>query len=254
MFPVSSRVESVMQRTYSASYLEREMCGRDVATFRFSKPARYTFTPGQWFRLTLRTPDGPMTETFTHSSAPSDPCIELTTRFTGSSFKRALDALRLGEKVEIAGPGGGLRLPDDLDRVAFMAGGVGITPVRSILRDAVERDVVFEDAVVFFGNRDPGCAPFIEELETMADHGVRVVPVYEDVDGMGPYESGFITADIVRRHVDVGDGRPYLVSGPPVMVEAMERVLDELGIASDQRIVERFGPSMHTVAEGNTQD
>jgi ferredoxin-NADP reductase len=182
-----------------------------------------------------------MTQTFSHSSAPSDPWLELTTRLTGTPFKRALTSLTAGDIVQVVGPGGRLSLADDVARVAFLVGGVGITPVRSTLREARFRGRVFKDALVLFGNRDESCIPFRGEFEEMSDSGVRLVNVLEEPSPEWDGERGLITAELVARYLEPDEGREYFVTGPPGMVSAMERVLDELEITPRQRMVERFG-------------
>ena len=230
-----------MIRNHDSRLLSSVPCGAEVATFRFERPEGYEYRAGQWLRLTLNTANGPETKTFTHSSAPADPHLEITTRLSGSPFKQALAALAEGDAVEISGPGGRLSLPEGASRLAFLVGGVGVTPARSLLRDCGQQGRRFDDALVIFGNRDQRCAPFLEELTALDDIGVRVVPVYETAGSDWVGERGFVTAEMVRRHVDPSDGRPFVVAGPPVMVGAMEAVLDELGIDHKRRIIERFG-------------
>ena len=207
----------------------------------FARPQGYEFAAGQWFRLTLPTADGPQTRTFSHASAPQDAGLDMATRLSGSPFKRALAELRPGAPVTLAGPGGRLRLPEDATRIVALTGGIGVTPVRSLLRDAVARDVVFDDALVLFGNRDEHCAPYLDELASLEHHGIRVVPVYENPPSDWPGERGFITPSIVRRYVAPIKGRPFIVTGPPAMVAAMDAVLDDLEIDPAWRTVERFG-------------
>lgn len=232
---------SELTKGFDVLYLDREQCDEELATFRFERPAEYEFRAGQWFLLTLQPGDGAVTETFSHSNAPSDDWLELTTRLTGSPFKRGLAALAPGDVVRIVGPGGRLSLSDGVARIAFLAGGVGVTPIRSLLRDARARGRTFEDALLLYGNRDASCIPFGAELESMSDIGVRIVNVLEEPPEGWKGESGFITADVVRRSLNPDDGRPFFVTGPPVMVAAMELVLDELGISLQRRVVERFG-------------
>lgn len=233
-----------MSGRYEARFVERERCASDVVTVRLTKPEGYTFIPGQWFRLSLDTAEGARTETFTHSSAPADELIELTTRMSGSAFKNALGALAAGDVVGMAGPGGHLTLPGGLTRVAYLVGGTGITPVRSMLRDAVARGRVFEDALLLYGNRDSSCVPFEHEFAAMEGIGVRMVLCFEHPDSAWEGERGFITADTVRRHLQLDDDRPFIVAGPPMMVPAMERVLDDLGIPDSRRMIERYGPAI----------
>ena len=235
----SERVE--MAGGYDVTLLGREPCGSDICTMRFERPEGYVFSPGQWFRLTLPTAQGPLAETFSHCSAPSDPYLELTTRLGASPFKRALAALEPGAAAHIVGPGGRLHIADDIERVAFLVGGVGATPVRSILRDAKARGRRFADALLLYGNRDVSCVPFLGEFEQMDDIGVRTVVVYERPPAGWDGETGFITSETVRRYVDVDDGRLFVVTGPPVMVAVMESVLDQLRIPAGQRLIERFG-------------
>ena len=227
---------------HEVRFLEQIGCGVDVATFRFSKPEGYTFLPGQYLRLSLDTVEGAQTKPFTHCSAPSDSYLEITTRLSGSPFKNALLKLASGDRVGLAGPAGRLVLPADARRVTFLVGGVGITPVRSMLREAAHRGLLWEDAAVFYGNRDLSCTPFLDELQDMRGLGVRVIPVIEHADPGWAGAVGFITAQLVRDRADPTRGI-FLTSGPAPMVDAMERVMDELGIEGDRRMVERFGSS-----------
>ncbi len=218
-----------------------ERCGADVVLVRLARPEEYTSKAGQWFRLTLDTAEGAETKTFTNAAAPSDGWLEIATRISGSAFKARLERLGVGDDVEIAGPGGRLSLPPDTRRVAFLVGGVGITPARSILREAARQGRGFDDALVFYGSRDATCIPYLDELLAMSSAGVRVVSVLEHPDADWQGERGFVTAGLVDRHGDICDGRPVFVSGPPPMVEAMQTVLDELGVDAAQRRIEWFG-------------
>lgn len=228
--------------------LGTESCGADVVMLRFSRPEGYEFAPGQWFTLALETAEGRQVHTFSHCSAPSDDYLEMTTLLSGSAFKKALAALSPGDHATIAGPGGHLALDPEAEYVCFLVGGTGITPVRSMLRDAVFRHRVFTDALLLYGNRDAECVPFAEEFEGMASNGVRFVPCYENppVGWAGP--SGFITADVVRGLLTDREKYTFFVAGPPVMVSVMERVLDDLAVPDEQRRVERFGPAVHRPA------
>lgn len=222
-----------------------ESCGADVVMLRFSRPEGYEFTPGQWFTLTLETAEGKQTKTFSHCSAPSDDYLEMATRLSGSVFKKALAALAPGDHAVVMGPGGHLALDPEAEYVCFLVGGTGITPVRSMLRDAAYHHRVFADALLLYGNRDAECVPFADEFEGMASGGVRFVPCYENppVGWTGP--TGFITADTVRGLLPERERFTFFVAGPPLMVSVMERVLDELEVPDDRRRVERFGPAVH---------
>lgn len=237
-----------MLSSFDVRVLSVATCG-DILTVRLSRPPGFEFKPAQWLRLTVPGVRDD-TRTFTIASAPADDWLEITTRRSVSEFKVALAALEHDSQVSIAGPGGRLRLPDGAQAVAFVVGGVGITPVRSILRDAVGRGQVFDDAVVIYGNRDPECVPYSSELEALDAWGVRVAHIYESAPASWSGPRGFISADLVRSLVDPHDGRPFVVAGPPAMVDAMIKVLDELEIEPARRIVESFG----SVGQATTQN
>ncbi len=232
-----------MQPTYETRVIGLAPCGAGALSVAFDRPPGYDFKAGQWFRLTLPTREGEQTKTFSHATAPHDARIELATRLSGSAFKDALAELAPGDTVRISAAGGRLGLSADVSRVTFLVGGTGITPVRSILREARAVGRHFDDALLVYGNRDDSCVPFLDELLALSDIGVRVVQVLEHPPANWDGERGFVTAEMVRRHQGALADRPFVVAGPPVMVEAMERVLDELGVGSERRLVERYGVS-----------
>lgn len=214
-----------------------------VVCFRFSKPEGYAFAPGQYFSLTLETREGSQTKHFTHSESPGDPYLELTTRMTGSAFKDALQALRPGDGVTVVGPRGRLVLPAGACKVAFLVGGVGITPARSMIRDAVQRATGLQVALIY-GNQNEAGIPFRDELDSYAATRpeIEVVHVLAEPESGWQGETGFIAADIVRRHVGGPERWHWVVAGPPAMVDAMQKVVDELALPATSVSVERFAP------------
>jgi len=227
--------------TYDVAFQSKADTAPGTGTFRFDKPAGYTFTPGQFMSVSLGTREGEQTKHFTHDQAPADPYLELTTRLTGSAFKDALLALMPGQTVRIAGPRGRMTLPPDAHKAAFLVGGVGITPARSIIRDAMQRHTGLEVAL-FYGNLDEGSIPFGEEFDgyAAAHPEMLVVHVLEKPAAGWTGERGFITAEIVRRHVDPLDGWHWVVTGPPGMITAMGRVVADLAIPGDRVSTESF--------------
>jgi ferredoxin-NADP reductase len=229
------------EATYTVPFHAHIPCAPATGTFRFGKPAGYTFKAGQYFSLTLQTREGEQTKHFSHGDAPGDPHIELTTRLTGSAFKDALLALRMHDAVRITGPRGRLTVPDGVTRVGFLVGGVGITPARSIIRDAVGRGTGL-DVLCFYGNLDQSCIPFKQEFDAheAAHSEIRFIHVLERPLAGWEGERGFITADVVRRHCDPLDGRYWISAGPPAMAEAMVRVLTQIGMPKERFAMELF--------------
>lgn len=225
---------------YEVVYLETRPCAEGVASFRFSRPEGYSFTPGQFFSLTLVTNDGAESKFFSHADAPADAAIEMTTRLSDSLFKRALVELQPGATVTVSGPRGRLGVPEGADSIGFLTGGVGITPAHSIIRDAMQRSTGL-DIVLIYGNRDEQCIPYGDEFRGYAEAGALLYVETLDHPGAGwQGESGFITADLVRRHVAQPEDRHWIVAGPPPMVDAMKRVVADLGLPSESVFYELF--------------
>ncbi len=216
----------------------------DVVSLRLARPEEYSFVAGQYLLLTLKTAEGALTKPFTHSSSPHDPYLEITTRLSGSVFKKTLETLGREDTVHVTGPAGRFAVPDGESRVAFLVGGVGITPAISMLRWWSEQGAGPDDPVLFYGNRDVGCVPFADELLALEDAGsLRRILVFEATDKEWSGERGFITAEVVQRHLDPVAQWLFVVAGPPAMVDAMERVLDALDVPAGRRLVERFSTS-----------
>jgi 3-phenylpropionate/trans-cinnamate dioxygenase ferredoxin reductase subunit len=126
-------------------------------------------------------------------------------------------------------------------RFVFVAGGIGITPMRSMLlamRDRGDR----RPAVLFFAAHDRSRAMFADELEGLqAQLDLRVVFVFEEPGADERCERGFLTAGILRGHL--GPDLSYthfFVCGPPAMMDALERMAAELGVPAAQMHTERF--------------
>lgn len=229
-----------MPGVFETSILRCSLCA-DVAEFEFQRPPGYEFAAGQWFRLTLETAEGEQTKTFSHASAPHEPTLLMATRLSESAFKRALAKLDVGDSVRIQGPGGRLALPAGAMRAVFLTGGVGITPVRSLLKARAIGEIPLDDVLVVYGSRVAECVLYVDDLRELQPLGVRTVQVIEQPAPDWAGETGFIDAAVVRRHLGSVEDRPFVVTGPPPMVAAMQGVLDDLGVAPELRFVEQFG-------------
>src|SRR5262249_8237363 len=124
-----------------AALRKREETAHDTMAFYFDKPAAFQFKPGQSVDLTLIDPAETDAEgnirTFSIASAPFDPQLMIATRMRSTAFKRVLKTMPLGTAVKIEGPNGSFTLHRNQAKPAvFLAGGIGITPFFSIVRQA----------------------------------------------------------------------------------------------------------------------
>ena len=232
--------------TFTSSLLEKIPRLADTSSFRFSRPSEYTFEAGQFFSITLQTPEGPLTHSFSHADSPTEPWVELTTRLTGSPFKNALDSLAVGAPAEIDGPYGKFLFEYDEPRIAFLTGGVGLTPVRSILRYLVDtggaRRAAGQQIVLVYGSMTEDGILYRDQIEACAEAlpGLRVVHVITKPTPEWQGHAGFITSDVVT--AELGDPKDwkYYIVGPPPMIDAMWKVMDALEIPHPRVTVEGF--------------
>jgi ferredoxin-NADP reductase len=167
--------------------------------------------------------------------------VGLCTRLRDSAFKRTLATLELGDEVEVEEPKGSFLLPEETGvPYVFVAGGIGITVFRSMLRFIRDRRLRHEVTLVY-SNRDRESAAFLDELEELEREipGLRVVlTMTDEPDWEG--ESRRIDADLLHDHV--GDlSRPvFLVAGPPPMAEGVADALKSYGVPEERVLTDKF--------------
>jgi ferredoxin-NADP reductase len=231
---------------FKSTLLEKIPRSSDTTSYRFSRPPEYSFQAGQWYTITIPSPDGPLDHHFSHADSPTESFVELTTRLTGSVFKNTLDALPLGAEVDIEGPYGRFLFGYDRPRIAFLTGGIGVTPVRSMLRYLAdtggEGRMPGQRIVVVYGSMTEDGIVYKEEFDEFERTipGLRVVHVITNPSETWKGHGGFITAAIVTTELVDPGAWTYYVVGPPPMITAMDNVLGQLEIPPDQIIVESF--------------
>jgi ferredoxin-NADP reductase len=205
------------------------------------------FQPGQYFWVTL--PDigyedeRGLRRHITVVTSPNERgVLGLCTRLRDTAFKRTLGELDVGAEVDVEHPKGDFVLPAETDRpYVFIAGGIGITVFRCMLRYIVEEGLPHRVTLVY-SNRDRESAAFLDELAEMErdDENIRLVLVMTD-DPEWEGETRRIDADVLHDHLDgeLGD-YVYLVAGPPGMVDAMEATLLGAEVPEDQIRPARF--------------
>ena len=205
------------------------------------------FQPGQYFWVTLLDPPyddekGPRRHITVVTSPTERGVLGLATRLRDSAFKRSLDELPVGTAVDVEHPKGEFVLPDDSQRpYVFIAGGIGITVFRSMLRYIADEQLPYR-VTLLYSNRDRESTAFMDELQELerAIPGLRVVYTMTG-DPSWEGETRRIDADFLRDQI--GDellGSTYLVAGPPPMVEGIVETLKEAGVPEEQVLPDRF--------------
>lgn len=234
---------------YTVKLRERRMVAEGTMAFSFDQPDGFVFTPGQFVDMTLidlpGTGPGENTRAFSIASAPQEPRVMVATRLRDTAFKRELQRMPIGTAVQIEGPFGNLVLHADVTRPAvFLAGGIGITPFRSMLLHAAAQKTP-QQLRLFYSNRRPEDAPFLDELQELQKKNPRytlVATMTEPEKSSRPWsgQTGYITPVMLAKYLGDMESPVYYVVGPPGMVTAFRAMLKDAKV-SDQNIrTEKF--------------
>jgi len=216
---------------------DRQQVAQGTLALWFTPERPLAFTAGQFASFTLPDPaaegDKGARRTFSFASSPNDDALMIATRMTASAFKKALAAAPMGTRLEMMGPTGRFTLHQDTSRPAvFLTGGIGITPVRSIVEYATQKGLAHR-IHVFYSNRTRAQAPFVADFRGWAQRNGNlkfVATLTEEAPAEPGFEQGPIDESLLNRHLSDLSGPIYYVVGPPGMVSAMKALLARLGI------------------------
>lgn len=218
-----------------------------VYDFVFIPNRRPTFQPGQYLEWTLphgHTDGRGNRRTFTIASSPTEEEIHIGVKFyqPSSSFKTALKALAPGEAIIADQLAGDFVLPTDPSRkLAWIAGGIGITPFRSMLKYLVDTGQQ-RDIVLFYAVSDSSEVSYRETVMAAEQLGLRVVPVLTSEQPARGWNGhrGKITSDLIQQELPDCLERVFYLSGPNAMVRAHKQLLRSIGVKNRQIMVDYF--------------
>jgi len=228
---------------FETKVIESVYLTSDVLSIRFERPNGFDFIPGQFMFLTIHNKGKRLVKHFTISSCPSEErFIEITKRLTGHEFSNALANLSINEIVEIDAPYGNFIFNGEYKKVLFLTGGIGITPIRSIICYCVENEVN-SDIILVYSCRDEDNIPFKEDLDRYHCMASNLKVIYTLTEPSSEWRGykGRITADMIRELVPDYNSRFSYISGSSNMVNTVVHILlDELKIPSKQVKKEHF--------------
>jgi ferredoxin-NADP reductase len=218
-------------------------------TFRFERVdgPLPPWRPGQYVNLFVDV-DGVLTSRpYSISSTPGDKFLELTVRDKANGFVAPylLNEVWVGDELETSGPAGSFYHEPliDGDDLVFLAGGSGITPFLSIIREAVQQDRSLTMHLLY-GSRVPDDVIFDEELAELAEQhaNLHYAPVISEPPPGYEGLTGFLSPDLIRRQVGDPAGKTYYICGPNVMYDYCLAALTELGVPRHKIKRELYGP------------
>jgi predicted ferric reductase len=225
--------------------LERVVPERGDTTTLVLKPppaAKFRFEPGQfaWFAIG-RSPLSITQHPFSFASSAERDEVEIAVKALGDFTSRARE-LEPGTTVYVDGPHGVFSIDqDEGPGFGLIAGGVGIAGLISMIRTMADRHDV-RPAFLFYANREWDGVAFREELERLTDRlALTVVHVLERPPEDWAGETGYVTAEVLARHLPAGYRRfQFFICGPDPMMDAAEAALIGLGVPPERVHTERF--------------
>jgi len=226
--------------------LERiEQTAADTFDFVFQAPRRLAFSPGQYLEWTLAMPKSDNRGNrryFTIASAPGEETVRMGVKFPErlSAFKRQLARMAPGDTIHAAQLAGDFTLPADRNRkLAFIAGGIGITPFRSMLQDLIDRDEA-RPITVLYGVEYENAIAYRDVLDHARHYlGIPTVFAVANRARQGHYP-GRIDARLIRIAIPDFRERTFYISGPQPMVQSVRSTLTRLGVHRSRIKVDFF--------------
>lgn len=226
MWEFETNVSEIIQRTPT------------IKSFRFLTEAKNVhYQSGQFFFVTIKSDEQELLHHVSFSSSPTEAgYIEFTKKITASEFSQSLAMMQPGAWMRLRGPEGEFVLPKKPTRLAFICGGIGITPVRSMLRYIADKNLA-HDAVLIYSNSSFEEIAFREELDALsATHpNIRVEHVLGGPDLPSDWKGkvGTINKDMLADLVPDYENWRFYVCGPPRIVQLAEDQLIALGVPGD---------------------
>jgi ferredoxin-NADP reductase len=224
-----------------ATVAEKREVAKGTLLVRFAVDDYPDYRPGAYFWVEL--PDrghedekGLRRHISLVTSPTEEGVVGLATRVRDTAFKQTLAELEVGDEVQVEEPKGSFLLPEETDaEYVFVAGGIGITVFRSMLRYIADEGLPYRITLVY-SNRDRESAAFLDELDELERRitGLRVVLTMTDEPGWEG-ETRHLDAEVLGELLGGLEGKTFLVAGPPPMAEAVAESLKSAGLP-DERV------------------
>jgi len=219
---------------------EKMRIAPDIYDFSFNADRKFAFQPGQYLEWTLghKHPDNRGNRRyFTIASSPTEKNIRLGVKFypDSSSFKKSLTSMGIGSEIVASQLAGDFVLPRNRQqKLVFIAGGIGITPFRSMIKYLMDRNEK-RSIILFYSNKIASDIVYQDVLnESYEKLGINTVYTLTDTELIPDSwsgQKGYITEQMIMKEVPDYRERMFYISGPHSMVVAFEKVLKNIGIA-----------------------
>ncbi|HSE60716.1 MAG TPA: hypothetical protein VLA88_00300 [Candidatus Saccharimonadales bacterium] len=234
-----------LRRRVPLKLISRQEIAPNTFHFTFQPASPIRHMAGQYAEVTLPLAHADSRgnrRTFTIASSPTEDTVQFGIKMNTppSAFKKVLNAMNPGGHMSTNHIAGDFVLPNDTNaKLIFIAGGIGITPFRSMLKYLLDTDQT-RDIVLFYQVLAPQQIAYRDLITEAAKNGVKAVYVITDKQPADltdtEYEQGFITPEMIGKHVPDVPERIFYISGPPAMVKnytKMVRTMHAKGVKTD---------------------
>lgn len=224
---------------------ERIKRAPSVESFRFIPPEKIGFIPGQFLQVIfdeVNRENKELNKYLSLSCSPTKEYIEVTKRISQSSFSQRLLQLEPGDEVLIKVPLGGCVFQEDYKKIAFLTGGIGITPVISIMEYIIEKKPDTQ-VTLFYSNRTDNDIAFKKELDGWQKINENIKAFYTVTECLPKDKTcvfGHIDKKLLSEKAYNLEQAIIYIFGPPRMVEAMQSLALELAYKKENIKTEKF--------------
>ena len=229
--------------TYWITLIAKSEIADNTWQFVFEKPTDFHYRAGQHVRMTLNGDH----RFWSFASAPCEPDLAFAIRLRPSRFKQALADLPLGAQVRIDmlanPPKGAFALdPTDVRPAVFLAGGIGVAPAFSMIKQALN-DTPARTLALFYANRRPQDAPFLAELQALAGNhpNFHFIPTMTGSTPDWSGETGRIDLAMLERHLSDLKSLAWYIAGLSPMVRDLKAALAYAAVPKSALHTEEFG-------------
>lgn len=218
-------------------YISRETTGKDIYNFNFSSNRKIEFYSGQFLEWTLphKNPDFRGNRRyFTIASSPTENEIKLGVRIdseTSSSFKKKLLNLEKGETLSVGGLAGEFILPKDQNqKLVFIAGGIGITPFRSMIKYLIDKNEKRNIVLIYQANNEDSFA-YKNLFDDFAEKiGLKIIYMVGNPSPNWQGRVGRLDENTIKEILPDFEERLFYISGANAMVESYKKMVKKLGV------------------------
>jgi glycine betaine catabolism B len=228
-----TKVLQVIDRTYN------------VKSARFAIPKPVDFLAGQFMFVTLYSEGQELSHPLSISNSPTETgFVEFTKKLSESEFSQALAKLKPGDSAKLKLPFGKFTLNPEFKKITYIAGGIGITPIRSMIKFSTDKKLAV-DIVLLYSNHRPEDIVFKEDFDKMHEQNprLRVIHTISCTEEIKEWtgKKGYVDETLIKAETPDYLERAIYLCGPPRMMEAMQLMLTEkLYSPPEKIIIEKF--------------